>query len=166
MVHEMSVDRIEKWQCIFCGSRSKKIGEILSGKNVIGRSLICCNCGHVENFAVDVNAIPIYMGVQSRGISGVNITCGISTTSKLKCNIETCDIGLKEQCSCKEERQQPIQPKTENFQKEAIIMPKSSPTMTEVVPIRKKDSIIPSQISHSNELTPIKKITVGGNKYN
>jgi hypothetical protein len=108
---KMDEDRITKTQCNFCGSRLKKIAEIHSKANneIIGYSLICCNCGHVDNFALDTSAIPIYTIGMRDNIKMFDLRCGIPIDSKIKCemecNMERPCIGCKKPAPKKMEQQ-------------------------------------------------------------
>ena len=76
-------NRIGKWKCAFCGSRFKKLIHIegsnnKSNGNDIGYSMACCHCGHVENFALTYDAIPVFVaGLKEGRVTGLNIECGI-----------------------------------------------------------------------------------------
>jgi hypothetical protein len=107
----MDEDRIIKTQCSFCGSRLKKIAEIRSkvDNDMIGYSLICCNCGHVDNFALDTSAIPIYTIGMRDNIKVFDLRCAIPIESKIKCDMR-CD--MERPCTgCKKPMPKPEPPK-------------------------------------------------------
>jgi hypothetical protein len=100
---KMGEDRIIKTQCIFCGSRLKKIAEIHSKVNneIMGYSLICCNCGHVDNFALDDSAIPVYTIGMRDNIKLFDLRCGIPIDSKITCDME---CNMERPCLMHKER--------------------------------------------------------------
>lgn len=76
---EMNMDRIRRWKCSFCGSKEKrKIDAITGDNNIIGYSLSCCNCGHIDNFAISPSAIPMYVCGQKGNVKEIRITCALS----------------------------------------------------------------------------------------
>ena len=93
---KMDTDRIEKWKCLICGSRRKKISAALKDGTEVGFSMVCCECGHVDNFVTDNTAIPAFtIGLSSGRISDIEIRCGSSAYDKDSCS----NTG----CSCRKE---------------------------------------------------------------
>lgn len=92
----MTTDRINRWKCIFCGSKLKKIIECsnMSGNN-IGYSLHCCNCGSLNNFAFDGNAIDSMIGYSNK-IAKRTIKCAVCMEDISNCKYEDCPFRPKE----------------------------------------------------------------------
>ena len=92
----MDEDRISRWKCIFCGSRQKKIIEHFSTANKkIGYTLHCCNCGHIDNFALTAAAIDL-MTRANTGKLGTSCTdCGLLERDLYTCPATTCKYRKK-----------------------------------------------------------------------
>lgn len=86
-------ERITRYKCNFCGERRKKLVELSDKQDaIIGYSSVCCNCGHIEHFALTYESIPVYAaGLKEGRIKNVNITCGtdINDVSRF-CNETGC----------------------------------------------------------------------------
>lgn len=101
MAVKMDASRISKWQCIFCGSRNKKIatatkrGETREGTEV-GFSMICCSCGHVDNFATAFEGIPVYAVGSNGDLTKFNVACGCPETVNSTCEDMACPCRKKE----------------------------------------------------------------------
>lgn len=95
MALRMDRTRVEELKCEFCGSKHKKV--VKSYKNAgdehpLGYSLVCCSCGHVNNFAVQYEAIPLYCGAVNGSVSIKSVVMECGACSKLldECPIENC----------------------------------------------------------------------------
>lgn len=88
---KMDMDRIRRWKCLFCGSTEKrKLDTVRQDGKVIGHSLMCCNCGHIDNFALDSSAIPMFICGKSNNVKEIKISCTLSDEDlkfckRLKC---------------------------------------------------------------------------------
>ena len=92
LYNDMNIDRIRRWKCLFCGSRQKRKIEIKDryGKRA-GYSLLCCNCGHIDNFALSPTGISVYVCGKESLINNVDIKCpfdldDISFCKNVKCS--------------------------------------------------------------------------------
>lgn len=96
---EMNDDRINRWKCLFCGSKLKKV---ISLKNktgtgdIVGYSLHCCNCGHIDNFAFDLKGIDTMIGYDNRADSR-SIECGVCGKELESCNFKECHFRKEKQ---------------------------------------------------------------------
>ena len=92
----MDEDRISRWKCIFCGSRQKKIIEHFSTANKkIGYTLHCCNCGHIDNFALTAAAIELMTQANSGRLGNSCTTCGLLEKDLYTCPAVTCKYRKK-----------------------------------------------------------------------
>lgn len=94
---DMNMDRIRRWKCVFCGSKLKrKLDAVVSGnKKTIGYSLMCCNCGHIDHFALSPSAIPMYICGQRGEVDKINISCPLSEDDLKFCNNTKCTYRPK-----------------------------------------------------------------------
>ena len=93
---EMNMDRINRWKCLLCGSKLKKIIDLKDSKDmVIGYSLHCCNCGHLDNFALNMKAIDTMTGYEGKANDRV-ISCGVSIHNIDACAFKECPFRKKE----------------------------------------------------------------------
>lgn len=76
MSMDMNMDRIRRLKCQFCGSKLKrKLDAVTGNDKVVGYSLMCCNCGHIDNFALSSSVIPMYLCGQRGEVEKINIKC-------------------------------------------------------------------------------------------
>lgn len=114
---DMTEDRINRWKCLFCGSKLKKNIECLNGNgNIIGYSLHCCNCGSLNNFALDGNAIDSMIGYGNK-IARRTIKCAVSIDDIGNCKYEDC----------------PFRPKKEDNQDNNLVNNKSNEDLKTIV---------------------------------
>lgn len=87
---DMNTDRINRWKCLICGSRQKKVIDLIGNTNKkIGYSMLCCNCGHVDQFALTMNGITSMICGDESKVSNVNIYCGLNEDDLKYCpNLE------------------------------------------------------------------------------
>lgn len=91
MSEMMTMDRINRWKCVFCGSNLKRKLDATTGSGkVIGYSLMCCNCGHVDNFALSTAAIPMYTCGEKGEVETINIKCPLSEKEVEFCMHKNC----------------------------------------------------------------------------
>ena len=92
----MNMDRINRWKCLLCGSKLKKIIDLKDAKDmVIGYSLHCCNCGHLDNVALNMKAIDTMTGYEGKANDRV-ISCGVSIHNIDACAFKECPFRKKE----------------------------------------------------------------------
>lgn len=91
-MNDMNPTRIQKWKCLFCGSRRKRKVDVLNVSNrVIGFSLVCCGCGHVDNFSLSQESIEMYVCGIEVNADSMKIYCPFTAKSvKQYCNKENC----------------------------------------------------------------------------
>lgn len=76
---KMNKHRIQNWKCLQCGSRMKRrIDVIGSSGSLIGYSLLCCNCGHLDNFALNTAAIEMFVCGNEAKAEKMHIYCPFS----------------------------------------------------------------------------------------
>lgn len=93
MDKEQIKERITRYKCTFCGDRRKKLVKLTDAQNIIiGYSAICCNCGHVEHFALTYESIPIYAaGLKEGRVKNVSIACGTNIDDVTRyCEAKNC----------------------------------------------------------------------------
>ena len=103
---EMTERRIGNWACPYCGSRIKKkvILRDQIGKEV-GYSLVCCNCGHVENFAANESGVSVFVAGDNHMIKKISMGCAKG---------EFVECEFKEKCPYNPDKIAPSEPpKTE-----------------------------------------------------
>lgn len=87
----MDQDRIRRWKCLCCGTTRKKM---LMSKNMngqmIGYGLLCCNCGHVEQFAMTLGCATAALGGNNNYISKVDVKCALTLDDMRLCNSNSC----------------------------------------------------------------------------
>lgn len=91
-MNDMNPTRIQKWKCLFCGSRRKRKVDVLNASNrVIGFSMVCCGCGHVDNFSLSQESIEMNVcGIEANADS-MKIYCPFTAKSVNQyCNNEKC----------------------------------------------------------------------------
>lgn len=89
---DMNMDRIRRWKCVFCGSKLKrKLDAVVSGSGrLIGYSLMCCNCGHIDHFALSPSAIPMYICGERGEVDKINIFCPLTDDELKFCGNKKC----------------------------------------------------------------------------
>lgn len=88
---EMNMDRIRKWKCVFCGSKEKrKLDTVTKDGKINGYSLMCCNCGHIDSFALDSSAIPMFVCGQSANVKEIKVSCALSNDEIQFCKNSNC----------------------------------------------------------------------------
>ena len=98
---EMTSNRIGNWACPYCGARIKK-KVILKNQTgaEIGYSLVCCNCGHVENFAADEEGISVFVAGDNVSVKRLIMGCAKGTTIECElaphCPLNLSNIDSKE----------------------------------------------------------------------
>lgn len=96
----MDNDRIRRWKCLFCGSTNKrKLDTVTTTDKVNGYSLMCCNCGHLDNFALDSSAIPMFVCGQNNNVKEIKVSCALSDDDTKFCKNMKCPYrpGKKKQ---------------------------------------------------------------------
>lgn len=91
-MESMSLSRISKWKCLFCGSRQKKKIDIYGKSDrKIGYAIQCCNCGHVDRFAQTQSGIELIVAGDYTKVDSIDITCGLECEEyKGYCNVNSC----------------------------------------------------------------------------
>lgn len=93
---DMNMDRIRRWKCAFCGSKLKrKLDAVTGSGKQIGYSLMCCNCGHIDHFALSSSAIPMYVCGERGEVNKIDITCPLSEDDLKFCNKTKCPYRPK-----------------------------------------------------------------------
>lgn len=89
---KMDEDRIKRWKCLFCGSTSKrKADAIRTDGEIIGYSIMCCNCGHLDNFATQPSkALPMFICGVKNDVKEIKITCALDDDSVEFCKNKKC----------------------------------------------------------------------------
>ena len=79
MAFDMNEDRINRWKCLFCGSKHKKVIDHIrkSDGAHIGVTLHCCNCGHIDNFAWTMKLAKQLMNESEIETDNPTIKCGL-----------------------------------------------------------------------------------------
>lgn len=92
MAFDMNKDRINRWKCLFCGSKHKKVIEHIREKDGahIGCTLHCCNCGHIDNFAWTVNFAKQLTNEAESMTSEPCVHCGLSKSDLVNCKKYDC----------------------------------------------------------------------------
>ncbi len=98
MAENVDADRINRWKCLICGSKHKKIINHYreSDGKQIGYILFCCNCGHLDNFAWTVNAARNMCGEDNKVIGKSDVKCGLSEKDLVNCEFLDCPYRPKE----------------------------------------------------------------------
>lgn len=89
---DVNADRINKWKCLLCGSKHKKIIKHFrkSDDAQIGYTLFCCNCGHLDHFAWTVAAAKNMCGEENDTIGKSEVVCGIYEKDLVHCPKKNC----------------------------------------------------------------------------
>lgn len=88
----MDMDRVRRWKCLYCGSKLKRKLDVVDTNNkIIGYSLMCCNCGHLDNFALSSSALPMFICGQHGSVSKINIKCPLSNDELQFCKNFRCN---------------------------------------------------------------------------
>ena len=92
MAENVNADRINRWKCLICGSKHKKIINHYreSDGKQIGYTLFCCNCGHVDHFAWTVNAARNMCGEDNHVIGRSDVKCGLYEKDLVNCEFLEC----------------------------------------------------------------------------
>lgn len=92
MAFDMNEDRINRWKCLFCGSKHKKVIKHIRSTDGahIGSSLFCCNCGHIDNFPWTVNLAKQLLNEGDRVTSDPQICCGLASKDLENCKNYKC----------------------------------------------------------------------------
>ena len=103
---QLDEDRISRWKCLVCGSKQKKIIDAItkSGKKA-GFSLHCCNCGHIDQFALTTTGIDLFCAGNSDNIAGKEIHCGVLLQDIECCGHKSCTFRPLSPKECKKEDQ-------------------------------------------------------------
>lgn len=98
MAVDVNEDRINRWKCLTCGSKHKKIINHIrkSDKKHVGYTLFCCNCGHLETFAWTVNAAIEMSGENLNSLKTGEIKCGLLEKDLVNCENYSCPYRPKE----------------------------------------------------------------------
>ena len=115
----MDEDRISRWKCLCCGSKQKKVIDHLNYSNKkIGYTLHCCNCGHIDNFALTAAAIDLMTRANAGKLETSCTDCGLMERDLYTCPAVTCKYRKKfEKAEEKvEEPAAPIQREDPNLQ--------------------------------------------------
>lgn len=95
-MENMDKDRINRWKCLICGStQKKKIDLIGISNNEIGYSLLCCNCGHVDSFALTSSAVSAMICGDESKVAKTKITCGAGSSNMKFCLNKKCPYRIK-----------------------------------------------------------------------
>lgn len=92
MALEVNEDRINRWKCLICGSKHKKVIKHFRESDgvQIGYTLFCCNCGHLDPFAWTVNAARDMCGENIGVIGRSEVTCGLDEKDLVNCEKKNC----------------------------------------------------------------------------
>lgn len=92
----MDEDRISRWKCLCCGSKQKKVIDHLNYSNKkIGYTLHCCNCGHIDNFALTSAAIELMTRANAEKLRLSCTRCGLLERDLYTCPAVTCKYRKK-----------------------------------------------------------------------
>lgn len=89
--------RIHRLKCPVCGSRDKKIMQILQLKEAVGYATECCNCGHVE---ISANGVMGLSAIIGGGCTISAVKCGIANPwcPSRNCPLFKGDIPRSDKC--------------------------------------------------------------------
>lgn len=126
---KMDADRISKWKCLFCGSRYKKVVHAMKNEIEQGFSVVCCECGHTDNFVSQFDAIPMYtVGLNGGRVSDLKITCGCSDYDRGTCK--------NRECSCRKENDTKTQPPPPHTELKKVATDEHTILRNKMLPIR------------------------------
>lgn len=134
----MDEDRISRWKCLCCGSRQKKVIEHFSTANKkIGYTLHCCNCGHIDNFALTAAAIDLMARANAAKLGTSCTDCGLLERDLYTCPAVACKYRKKFEKS-EEQAEEPtaIKRSEEPTLQEAVRTVQPNPQEMIVKPIR------------------------------
>ena len=93
---QMDNDRIARWKCLMCGSRQKKIIDLIDTNNKhAGYSIMCCNCGHIDSFAYNYNGVVVATTGDTKRLKKINIYCGYDYKELQHCTAHNCNYRPK-----------------------------------------------------------------------
>ena len=92
MALDVDSDRINRWKCLICGSKHKKVIKHFrkSDEMQIGYTLFCCNCGHLDHFSWTVNAARDMCGENIGVIGKSEVVCGLDEKDLVNCEKKDC----------------------------------------------------------------------------
>lgn len=107
---KMDAERVAKWKCLLCGSKLKRTVTAFKNNTKMGFSMVCCSCGHTDNFVTNLDAIPIYTVGAGAGdrLTEIKIACGCSESDANICDQTTCPCKRKDEAK-NNEVEPPIQ---------------------------------------------------------
>ena len=93
---KMDNDRIRRWKCLICGSKQKRRIDIKgnTGK-LISYSLLCCNCGHLDTFALNTSAIDVVLCGNESKVGSVDMYCPLLLEDMSFCTNTKCKYRPK-----------------------------------------------------------------------
>lgn len=133
---KMDKERIEKWKCLMCGDRHKKVANISKDGNKTGFSVVCCGCGHIDNYVETHDAIPTFaIGINAgQVVSDVEIVCGCSEYDLSTCTNKTCECRNSQDTGNRIPESQFVSTPKPIGEKELQIHGKPIPRMSEIDP--------------------------------
>ena len=134
----MDEDRISRWKCLCCGSKQKKVIEHFNSANKkIGYTLHCCNCGHIDNFALTAAAIDLMTRANTAKLGTSCTDCGLLERDLYTCPAVNCKYRKKfDKSEDKMEEPAAIKRSEEPTLQEAVKMVQPNPQDMIVKPIR------------------------------
>ena len=94
---EVNRHRIHRLKCPVCGSRDKKIMNIMKIDKPVGYATECCNCGHIE---MSANGITGFSDIIAGGCTISAVKCGIANPwcPSRNCPLFKGDIPRSDKC--------------------------------------------------------------------